>query len=208
MVMKLSIYLNAAVGILGQVFPKMKLIYSTRSPNATMPSYFCNMQSPLFSLSLKHKQWQEANFQCTCFDYDDEHLQKLRLKLYEENKDLAVPNYPSDMGYLYAAAVLVYLKYKKLYKRCILYEDLVSDPVGETTKMFEALGVPTEHVSRALTAMERHSQNHVFGDPNVIKYKKLTKEQLDEVRKAFKDMRTPFDLEISVDDYRQLVQTN
>ncbi len=207
MVMKLSIYLNAAVGIFDQVFPKMKLIYSTRSPKATMPSYFSHMQSPMFSLSLRHREWQEANFHCACFDYEDEYLQEIRMKLHHENKDLAVPNYPSDMGYLYSAAVLAYLKYKKFYKRCVLYEDLLADPVGETTKMFEALGVPTEHVSRALTAMERHSQNHVFGDPNEVKYKKLTKEQLNIVRNAFKNMRTPFDLETSVDEYRCIVQT-
>ena len=88
-----------------------------------------------------------------------------------------------------------YLKTKHLYKKCVLYEEIIANVVEKTNTLFEALNIPLEFVPEALKALDTHSQKNMFD-------KKITEdwnEELlwNEVDEIFNELDIPIKISMS-----------
>ncbi len=50
-----------------------------------------------------------------------------------------------------------------MFKRVVFYENLASKPKEEVTEMFKLSNIPIEHVSTALEALKKDSQQGILG---------------------------------------------
>ena len=96
-----------------------------------------------------------------------------------------------------------YLDSKDLYKKCILYADIMANTEKETNEMFEALNIPLEFVPEALKALDTHSQKNMFD-------KKITEdwnEELlwNEVDEIFNELDIPIKISMSVNDLSEII---
>ena len=96
-----------------------------------------------------------------------------------------------------------YLDSKDLYKKCILYADIMANTEKETNELFEALNIPLEFVPEALKALDTHSQKNMFD-------KKITEdcnEELlwNEVDEIFNEIDIPIKISMSVNDLSEII---
>ncbi len=170
MAMKLAVFTTPQHQIIRDVFPCMKMIFNARHPRKSMVSYYHSLQSPA-TASMVRYQFRQAWVDNLAFDYGSDRLQRLLHNLRAHPVDPA-KRMSTICPSLYGSAVDCYSKQRHLYARCVLYENLVEDPVAETEAIFEALGIPLEQVPLALKAMESHSQVQTVSCP--VKFLKLT----------------------------------
>ena len=96
-----------------------------------------------------------------------------------------------------------YLDSKDLYKKCILYADIMANTEKETNEMFEALNIPLEFVPEALKALDTHSQKNMF-DKNFSE--DWTEELLwKEVDEIFNELDIPIKISMSVNDLSEII---
>ena len=199
MALKLSLSTTAQHKIARKVFPRMKLFYNTRHPLKSMVSYKHIFQSPAVGILIKY---QGTDYFCYTypFDHESKECETLRRRLIRDRHSISTV---SSYAYSYGASVDYYLRHKDLYLHCVLYENLIDDPEGETTRLFDALGISRDLVPRALTAMRRHSQQEFFGDRDDGK-NGLTAQDMRDIEQAFKDMKLPFTLDTPVEEFKAL----
>ena len=97
-----------------------------------------------------------------------------------------------------------YLDSKDLYKKCILYADIMANTEKETNELFEALNIPLEFVPQALKALDTHSQKNMFDKKITEDY--WTEEWLwNEVDEIFNELDIPIKISMSVNDLSEII---
>ena len=96
-----------------------------------------------------------------------------------------------------------YLDSKDLYKKCVLYADIMANTEKETNELFEALNIPLEFVPEALKALDTHSQKNMFD-------KKITEDWTEEwlwneVDEIFNELDIPIKISMSVNDLSEII---
>ena len=96
-----------------------------------------------------------------------------------------------------------YLDSKDLYKKCVLYADIMANTEKETNEMFEALNIPLEFVPEALKALDTHSQKNMF-DKKIIEdwNEELLWNEVDEI---FNELDIPIKISMSVNDLSEII---
>ena len=96
-----------------------------------------------------------------------------------------------------------YLDSKDLYKKCILYADIMANTEKETNELFEALNIPLEFVPEALKALDTHSQKNMFDK----KINEDWNEELlwNEVDEIFNELDIPIKISMSVNDLSEII---
>ena len=78
------------------------------------------------------------------------------------------------------------------------------DPSTEVMKTFKVLGISEEHLSQALGALKKDSQNGTFGAQRKGRSYVLSKKDLGELDGFLKDFHAPFRHNTSVGDFKAL----
>ena len=96
-----------------------------------------------------------------------------------------------------------YLDSKDLYKKCVLYTDIMANTEKETNELFEALNIPLEFVPEALKALDTHSQKNMFDK----KINEDWNEELlwNEVDEIFNELDIPIKMSMSVNDLSEII---
>ncbi len=206
MVIKLTLFTSAQQEIIKKVFPCMKLFYNARHPKKSMISYCHTILAPVQGNMLTH-QFHEYWTDSLPIDYKNEKLMALKRRLMKNREPrVETAAFARDCGYMYGATVDYYVNNKGLYLRCVLYENLMEDPEAETSKLFELLGLSQDLVPLALTALQKHSQGHIFGDPKEDDgRRKFGPKEFDEINAAFKDMDLPIHTEMPLEEFKALM---
>ena len=108
-----------------------------------------------------------------------------------------------DNAFMVAGTVDCFLRYKDLFLDCVLYDDLMQDPEGVTKRFFARIGIDTNLVSLALTALQKHSQNNMFtkDDCTVI-----SKEGWIAADRALERMGSPLRVNMPMEDLQKLLK--
>ena len=94
-----------------------------------------------------------------------------------------------------------YLDSKHLYKKCILYADIMANTEKETNELFEALNIPLEFVPVALQALDTHSQKKMF-DKAITKIESVDWKEVDGI---FEELDIPIKISMSVNDLSEII---
>jgi len=70
---------------------------------------------------------------------------------------------------------------------------------------FGKLGISQDMLPLALTALERHSQNNLLYDPR--KAKSILPDELEDADHIFKWLKLPFDTNVSIDKFKEIMIT-
>ena len=97
-----------------------------------------------------------------------------------------------------------YLKTKHLYKKCVLYEEIMANVVEETNTLFEALNIPLEFVPEAIKALEVHSQKKMF-DKAITDVQVITDEDWNDVDDFLKEIDIPMKISMTVAELSELI---
>ena len=97
-----------------------------------------------------------------------------------------------------------YLKSKHLYKKCVLYEEIIANVVEETNTLFEALNIPLEFVPKAIKALEVHSQKKMF-DKAITDVEVITDEDWNDVDDILKEIDIPIKISMTVAELSELI---
>ena len=74
----------------------------------------------------------------------------------------------------YGSSLIGFLNHRHFFRQIILYEDFLELPWENTKDIFDILEVPEEHISKTLTALDKHSQGKFFGNTDGTKNGSLT----------------------------------
>ena len=104
---------------------------------------------------------------------------------------------------MYAGGVACFNQYRNIYKQVILYEDLVQDPMGQMTQMFELFDLPVDEVEATLKGLQKHSQNELF-DKKATKTTEVYQEVMDSkvYDEIFQVFKLPISMNMSLDKYK------
>ncbi len=106
----------------------------------------------------------------------------------------------------HGAVMANYLMHKEIYTHSVTYEEMMRDIELETKRLFSKLDVPEAFVNQAITALNKHSQNNIFG-PNVnnedVMFPKGTGWDLAE--SIFKELDVPLSVAMSLEELLALM---
>ncbi len=189
--------LNAAqFADLATMFPNINFFLNTRHPVPSIKSLESALK--LVGGNLYHKlgiNWREFKGARFAFPYDKKYDSMLdHLSDYFQNVTNA-----EEAIIFYTGVLVSYFDHKEIYKGAILYENLIENPEKEVKKIFELIGIPEKHVPTALKALEKDSQNGIFGDRGQNKARQLDQGLLkfcdDYMEKAGVPLRTGMTVE-------------
>ena len=99
-----------------------------------------------------------------------------------------------------------YIKNKHLYCQTILYEDLCDNPSRVLQELFSNMNISMENIPFALEAMEKDSQNGLFGKIGGHDNDSLsTKIQV--LDKKFEESEIPISIDMTMESLRILLAT-
>ena len=102
------------------------------------------------------------------------------------------------------ASLACYLNKKDIYKRCILYEEMMSNISEETNELFKVLDIPINFAEESIKALESHSQKKMF-DKAVRDVEVVTENDLNEADKIFLELDIPVKIAMSVQEMSNLI---
>ncbi len=103
-------------------------------------------------------------------------------------------------------ALLSYLNNRDIYAHHVFYEELIDDVANQTRTMFGKLQVPDQFVAQAITAMRKHSQNHMFGDGALNTADLIPKKDWDEAEEVFKEIKLPVSASMTVEQFQKVIK--
>ncbi len=105
----------------------------------------------------------------------------------------------------HGAVMANFLLDKKIYTHAITYEEMMEDIQGSTMTLFDKLGIDASLVPQAITALNKHSQNNLFGSNNDNPDDLITKTDWEIADEIFKDLRVPLSTSMTNEELFQLV---
>ena len=184
-----------------KLFPQIHYIFNTRHPVPSMRSQkqvIGHVETGLYyKLQFGWRELAGMNFSIP-YGPKYEHVVK-SLNKWKQNI-----TYIQSAYLMYASVVATYFDHKDIYEHVILYENLVENPTEEVLKTFKILDIPEHHLRKALSALEKDSQNGTFGSQGGGRKLALSKEDLQELDGYLKDFDLPFRHDITVDDFKSL----
>ena len=105
----------------------------------------------------------------------------------------------------YGLSLIIYVQNKVSFDEIIIYDDLLQDPEGRTKVMFERLGVNTDLVRIALTALSKDSQMKFFGKTDGRKTSDLNAHQWARIDAMLEAIEVPITHNTTLDEFRELM---
>ncbi len=202
MVIKLTAGITPIHSILHREFPHLKQFFNARHPLPSAKSHLHVIFSPFFRAIVDH-QWKDTWAPILPFDYESEKLRELKRRRMSEDLP-PMKTIARDCAYVYGGALDFYLRHRDVYECCVLFEDLMEDLEGETRRLFGALGIPGDQVPAALTAVEEHSQGHIFGDPKRATHYEWKEEYSIDTDLAFEEIGVPVRTDMTAEEFKAL----
>ena len=107
---------------------------------------------------------------------------------------------------LYSQVFLNYFKCPDIYDQVILYENLIEDPHAELGKLFDILEMDRKHIPLALTALERDSQNGLFGERAKCRSNTFSEKDLQGINSILSKASLDKLHDITTEDFKKMFQ--
>ena len=105
----------------------------------------------------------------------------------------------------YGSSLISFLNHRHFFRQIILYEDFLEHPKENTKDLFEILEIPEEHISKSLTALDKHSQGRFFGNTDGTKNDALVNEQWQKIVGIFQKLDVPVSPYMTLNEFRSLL---
>ena len=105
----------------------------------------------------------------------------------------------------YGSSLTSFFIHRHFFRQIILYEDFLEHPRENTKDMFDILEIPEEHISKSLTALDKHSQGKFFGNTDGTKNDALVTEQWQKIMRIFQTLDVPVSPYMTLNEFRLLI---
>lgn len=105
----------------------------------------------------------------------------------------------------YGAVIACYLMHKDIYTAVLIYEEMIKAIEPITKSLFEKLNISTKYVPEAITALETHSQNNMFGSSALSSEDLITSEDWARADGIFQELEIPIKISMTMEDLSKLV---
>ena len=89
---------------------------------------------------------------------------------------------------------------REKYHHVAIYEEMTQNFEEETLKLFDNLDIPVEFVPKALTALNKHSQNKYFGGSELNKEELISETDWQKADDIFEELKVPIRIGMSVNE--------
>ena len=86
-----------------------------------------------------------------------------------------------------------------------IYEEMMQNIELACLTMFKKLDIPTEFVSNAKAAFDKHSQNELFGSSSLNKENLISLEEMVKINQLFELFQIPINVDISIEKFSTTV---
>ncbi len=160
-VLKMAPMASVQVEMLAEMFPDFAIVFNTRHPAAAIPSLLKVLGAVKGSLYARTGLWWPCCLAyLLTYPYKERYL---RISSGLTGRWVRPVSYEECFAIGYASFFASFLEAKRVYRRVVVYEDLVADPDGEVDGIFRAVRAPVEHKAEAMRALRRDSQDGRFG---------------------------------------------
>ena len=98
-----------------------------------------------------------------------------------------------------------YLSTKHIYTHVKIYETMMENVEVGTEKLFQDLNIPLEYVSLAMTALNKHSQNEIFGGSNMNNAKLISETDQGKADQMFEKFNVPVKFNMNVEELNKVL---
>ncbi len=196
-ILKLPPFCSPQMQIVAKQFPRIKIVFNTRHPMASIKSWM-KLTS---SYQLKPLLWNSL-MEMLPVPYDDPEFSDFLHKRWTWLQGDVTEEEHYFWGF--AFCFRSYLQHRKDYCLAILYEDIVQHPEEAMRKLFAVLAIPEEHIPLTLEGLKHDSQNQTFGkrgNNERFTPKEKTKIKIDA---ALKELKVPLSIDMSMDALRNI----
>jgi len=210
-VLKLAPLNSPAIPIIKLSYPKIDIIFNARHVRPTIRSWV-KLEQKFITLSfIVSTLWalatapKEHSFVYGLPSFSDLlWWQRMR----EEVRTISLTDPQSKQRaltivYAHLVPIVTFLHHRYMYTAVILYEDLAEDPKSVVIKLLESLSLPMDHLTLALTVLDRDSQGDMFG-PRGQKTIPEEVHMLKAVDDLLKKYEAPYSTETSLEDWKKL----
>ncbi len=201
---KLTVFNGAQFKDLKEIFPDFCYIFNARLPISSLKSFwqaFQVLENTLdYKLGIYWKTTVKDNNLFLPFDNNNSDV------LAENSTWLPTVGVDKIGTIFYGGSMLCYLKNKDIYDYILLYEDLADHPEVVMKDIFQLMNIPLEHVPKALSALEKDSQNSTFGKRGKGRSYQLSQEVLNYFDGYMKKLGVPIKHDITLKDFRQILE--
>ncbi len=200
-VLKLTPTSSPLFSVISEVFPSFVLFFNTRAPKPSFTSM----------LKLKQKFGSTSLYIITgtFWHYYVDRMAMPYTKKYRELYARISRYIPSQSlieitAQMYTGPFAEYWEHRSSYKHVFLYENLCESPKKEVETMFDLLDIPKEHIPKAMEALEKDSQQQIFGARGVAKGLEVTDDMVPEIDRLFVKMQVPLSINMTKDKFKAL----
>ena len=100
-----------------------------------------------------------------------------------------------------------------IFKHCdkvdylLIYDDWMENVQSTTEDMFESLDISKDYVAKALTALNKDSQNKFFGNIDGKRSNAMTELQWESVNEIFKMLNLPLKHEMNIEEFKAFLKS-
>ena len=98
-----------------------------------------------------------------------------------------------------------YLSTKHIYTHVKIYETMMENVEIGTEKLFQDLNIPLEYVSLAMTALNKHSQNEIFGGSLMNNAKLISETDQGKADQMFEKFHVPVKFNMNVEELNKFL---
>ena len=200
--MKLNCFNSAQFGILRVLFPKAVLFFNTRqlapssrSLKKVMSNSFVNMICTRWGFQWRHLIPQMP------VPYDSPKIEEVYTQY--EAQFFPKVTWVEHCALMSALVAACYEREPKVYNDIIFYEDLMENPEATMDRIFGIMGMNKEHIDKALSALNRDSQNRILCPRGEQEGVQLTEKDKDDINRMFKRFNVPLTCEMSLEEFKE-----
>ena len=193
---------------LKKAYPEINLYFNTRHPLASLKSYGKLWDllpiSGTIAMLLNIHGYLWDNYPIPCNDVVWwERYRALKREGCTLDKRIATCRF---FFFNYWCVMEQYIKNKHLYCQTIMYEDLCDNPSRVLQELFSNMNISMENIPFALEAMEKDSQNGLFGKIGGYDNDSLST-TIQVLDKKFEESEIPISIDMTMESLRILLAT-
>ncbi len=200
-VLKMCPFNAAQFAYFKELFPDFTYLFNTRHPVPSIKSLEGALKMVGGNLYYKLGiTWREFIGARMAFPYDSKYDSKFSfLSKYFPNVSII-----KAATVFYTAVLASYFDHKDIYEHTVLYENLVNNSEEEVKKIFQLCDIPEKYIPLALKALQRDSQNGMFGGVGQNKTKQMDKALLDFCDSYMKEVGVPLQHDTSIEELKKI----
>ena len=191
--------------IVKKMCPNIKVIFNTRLPKHNVSSLYQIINGPVYESSTSPEIKTIWKRFVALPPHPKDMTKALKKYRNEVIAKLDIDKMDLYIGGCFSSYFYWFLQHRDIYDFVLLYDEWMHYPLIETAKLFDSLGIDKKHLSVALEAFDKDSQNKFFGETDGKRAEVISEDEWRRIDEVFQTFGLPLKHDMSIEEYKSVL---